>query len=108
MWVDFLAVGATVFLGELAAHWFRWDRLAGRKLHPTANYIIGTLIFSTPYAVWLILRRDWLHLAMYGTAVICAGAAVLAGYGIDAYLDARDRARDYQSQMDLVNGQDER
>lgn len=107
MLLDAAIVAIVAALGELVAHWFRWERLVGRKLHPVANYVIGVLLFSGPYVGWLIVRRDWLHLSVYATAVIAAGLAVMVGYAIDAYLDARERATDLDAQVKLLDDTDD-
>ena len=77
-----------IMLTQLALHWFPWELVIGRRLPRLAAYTLGVLAIMIPLTG--LFFYEYMVLIALWSAVISAGSAVFAGYGID-YLARRVR-----------------
>lgn len=91
---------ATILIGQ---HYFPWRRLLGKDLPRVAAYVMGVLAMLVPLTL-LFLVWGWMQgaqaLHLYGWAVaamwlvaVSGGAAVMACYLVDGWLDLRSQAK---------------
>lgn len=77
-----------IFLAEALLHYIPWTLLLnGKRLHPTAAYILGVLGFLLPLSAWLLWKGQCLALLAVWVAVIAAGVPVLGFYLFDYVID---------------------
>jgi hypothetical protein len=96
-------------LFELAAHWFPYQIVLRRKLPRLAAYAIGVLGILGPAsgleAYWLSSPAPvWGNLVGLWSVAVCAGLAVLCGYGIDWLANQVALAHERGEVLEMQNG----
>lgn len=88
-------IGLAVLIAALLLlleHYWPWGALFRRRLHPTVNYILGTLALDLPltglFAVW----GEWRAVVAVWLVVVVGGACVMGTYAMDNWVSTRSRA----------------
>jgi hypothetical protein len=86
-WVGIALCATTTAMILLAQHYW----LRGQKLHVTLKYILGMLAIYVPLTGLFLLWQEPLVVAGMWVVTVFGGAAVIASYLVDGWLDTRAR-----------------
>lgn len=94
----------------LAAHWFPWPMVFGRKLKRLEAYALGTLAIFVPATAAVFAGLDDLDaidtLTLFWLALTGAGAATFAAWGIDSAVSSYHAMKDRIDRAELGNRND--
>jgi hypothetical protein len=96
-----------VMLVLVVEHYFPWQGVFRRKLHPIVNYVLGVLGIAAPLTVlfWM-WGLEKAILALW--VMICAGGlAVMGCYALDGWINARVRAEAAEREAEILKGGDD-
>jgi len=97
-WVGIALCATTTAMILLAQHYW----LRGRRLHPTLNYILGTLAIYLPLTGLFLLWHSYLVVAALWIVTALGGGAVIASYLVDGWLGVRARLEAAENESGLL------
>ena len=104
----------TVTLSALlifAAHWFPWPMVFGRRLKRLEAYAAGTLAIFVPATLAVFAGLDVLDaidtLTLFWLALVGAGSATFAAWGIDSAVSSYHSMKDRIDRAELTNHETE-
>ena len=104
----------TVTLSALlifAAHWFSWPMVFGRRLKRLEAYAAGTLAIFVPATLAVFAGLDGLDaidtLTLFWLALVGAGGATFAAWGIDSAVSSYHSMKDRIDRAELTNHETE-
>lgn len=97
-WIGIALCATTTAMILLAQHYW----LRGQKLHPTLNYILGTLAIYLPLTGLFLIWRSYLVVAALWIVTALGGGAVIASYLVDGWLSVRARLRAAEGEGEML------
>jgi len=91
-----IQIAVTVLVAMLllaVEHYWPWTGVFQRRLHPTANYVLGTLALNVPLTVLFIVWGEWAVVIALWLVVVCGGATVIGSYWVDGWIAMRERTQ---------------